>query len=164
MADVVSKSGTVCFTGHRLIECGEDELAGKLDVVIDRCVEKGYRRFLTGGALGFDTLAAKRVVAAKERHPEISLSLILPCRDQTKLWKKLPDIREYSALKDVADEVVYVQNFYDQSCMMKRNRLMVDSSGLCIAYFNGRPGGTGNTVEYAKNKGVPTVNLYTEKR
>ena len=47
---------------------------------------------------------------------------------------------------------------------MKRNMYMVDSASLCVAYFNGKPGGTLNTVKYAKKCGVPVLNLHTEMR
>ena len=161
----VKKDISVCFTGHRRIK--DEDVAGiiaKLDVVIERCLSKGYCRFITGGALGFDTLAAKRVIEAKRCDPSVTLSLILPCRDQTKLWTNLVDINEYRNLKDAADEVIYIQNFYDSGCMMKRNRYMVDHSSVCIAYFNGKAGGTVNTVNYANKKGVAVVNLFTEQR
>lgn len=161
MTDEELKRVTVCFTGHRaLAQSSQNEIVSRLDVVIDRCAEKGFTRFLSGGALGFDTLAAHRVIAAKERHLDLKLILILPCRDQTKLWKSLPDINEYRYLKEVSDEIVYIQDFYDGGCMKKRNRYMVDHSSLCIAYYNGRPGGTGYTLKYAKETGVALLNIF----
>ena len=160
-----SKDISVCFTGHRKIN-GEDpaDVSAKLDVVIERCISKGYRRFIAGGAIGFDCLAAKRVIEAKKKYPAVKLWLILPCRDQTKLWTKLVDINEYRTLKESADEIVYIQNFYDDECMMKRNAYMIDNSSLCVAYFSGRRGGTANTVRYAEKKGVAVVNLFTKQR
>ena len=151
----------VCFTGHRYI--GRELLPGltsKLDVVIDRCIDKGLTSFLAGGAIGFDTLAALRVTEAKLRHPRAKLYLILPCRDQTKLWKSLCDINEYRRLKECADGIVYIQDFYDKNCMMKRNMFLVDHSSICIAYFDGKSGGTGNTVKYAAECGKKIINLY----
>ena len=157
---------TCCFTGHRRIPA--DDLpavaAALRREVLRLCREEGITVFLSGGALGFDTLAAKRVVEAKRRDPSVTLSLILPCRDQTKLWTNLVDINEYRDLKDAADEVIYIQNFYDSGCMMKRNIYMVDHSSVCIAYFNGKAGGTANTVNYANKKGVAVVNLFTGQR
>ena len=162
---VIPVENTVCFTGHRSIKSEYvSDLTLKLDVVIERCISKGFRRFLSGGALGFDTLAAKRVLEAKKKYESVVLSMILPCRDQTKLWTKLPDINEYRDLKDAADDIVYIRDFYDPECMIKRNKYMVDNSSLCVAYFGGRAGGTANTVKYAKEKGVAVVNLFTEQR
>ncbi len=162
MDGTTSKDISVCFTGHRKI--GDCDIAEKLDVVIERCISKGYRRFLAGGAVGFDSLAAKRVIEAKKKHPDTELWLILPCRDQTKLWTKLVDINDYRNIKDAADGIVYIQDFYDDECMMKRNAYMIDSSSICVAYFSGRRGGTANTVRYAEKKGVAVVNLFTRQR
>ena len=165
MAERELKDATVCFTGHRAIsKSDEPDLSSRLDVVIERCAAKGYKRFMSGGALGFDTLAARRVLKAKKKDPSVSLLLILPCRDQTKMWTKLVDLNEYRSLKEEADEVIYIQDFYDASCMKKRNIYMVDSSSLCIAYFSGKAGGTMNTVNYAQRKGVAVINLFTGQR
>ncbi|MBQ7715797.1 MAG: DUF1273 family protein [Clostridia bacterium] len=160
--ETLDKSTTVCFTGHRYL--GKDEaphISEKLDLLINRLVGKGYRTFLAGGALGFDTLAAKRVVEAKETVPDVKLILVLPCRDQTKMWTDLSRINEYRELKDTADDIIYIQTFYDRNCMMKRNMFLVDSSSMCVAYFNGKPGGTSNTVNYANKTGVPVLNLFS---
>ena len=160
----IDRGISVCFTGHRQIgESLTEDVASRLDVMIKRCYDKGMRRFLSGGALGFDTLAAKRVIEAKKTYPDIILTLVLPCRDQTKLWTKLPDLCEYVHIKEAADEVVYVQTFYDAKCMMKRNRYMVDHSSFCIAYFDGRAGGTANTVKYAKESGVAVANIFAKQ-
>ena len=48
-----------------------------------------------------------------------------------------------------------------RNCMMKRNMFLVDSSSMCVAYFNGKPGGTSNTVNYANKTGVPVLNLFS---
>ena len=159
--DDLQKGISVCFTGHRQIgREREDEVAKRLDVVIERCIGKGYRIFMAGGAVGFDALAARRVIAAREKNPDVKLYLILPCRDQTSRWKSIGDINEYRYLKENADDIIYIQYFYDNSCMMKRNRYMVDHSSLCVAYFNGRAGGTANTVKYASESGINVINLY----
>ena len=52
--------------------------------------------------------------------------------------------------------------FYDHyvnGCMQKRNRYMVDSAAHMIAVFNGSPGGTKSTIEYAKRKGLDIILL-----
>lgn len=158
------KETSVCFTGHRNIK-KEDlpALIERLDVLIERCAQRGFTNFIAGGAVGFDTLAAKRVIEARSRRPEITLELILPCRDQTSRWKDLRDINTYRDLKGEADRVEYLQIFYDAECMMKRNRKMVDSSSVCIAYFNGKSGGTANTLEYAARQGLKVINLFRDK-
>ncbi len=36
---------------------------------------------------------------------------------------------------------------------------MVDHAALVIAVFNGQPGGTKNTVDYAERTGIPVVRI-----
>ena len=51
---------TVCFTGHREIENNSPEsIAHVLNQTVRILISHGARRFLTGGALGFDTSPAK---------------------------------------------------------------------------------------------------------
>ena len=41
--------------------------------------------------------------------------------------------------------------------MMRRNRYMVDRASLLLACFDGRPGGTMNTILYAERSGVKVI-------
>ena len=53
---------TACFTGHRhLLQHKVDELSQLIDQAVVEAYKHGYRQFLCGGALGFDTLAASRL-------------------------------------------------------------------------------------------------------
>ena len=56
-----------CFTGHRdlPLTCWE-EIAEKLEETITRLVQDGIQFYRTGGALGFDTLAAQTVLRERE--------------------------------------------------------------------------------------------------
>ena len=40
------------------------------------------------------------------------------------------------------------------SAYQKRNEWMVDHSSLVLAFYNGEPGGTANTIQYARKHGV----------
>ena len=97
---IAEKEHNVCFTGHRTLK---DELVPglieQIDVTIIRCADSGRTNFITGGALGFDTLAAHRVLEIKKDRPEIKLYLVLPCRDQTIRWKDLVRINDYKIIK-----------------------------------------------------------------
>ena len=46
-----------------------------------------------------------------------------------------------------------LQAQYSSDCFQRRNRYMVDRSGLVIAIWDGTPSGTGSTVQYAKASG-----------
>ena len=152
---------TVCFTGHRTIPSGDElqALTGRLDALICVAYKKGYRVFIAGGAVGFDTLAACRVISAKETMPDISLHLALPCRNQTEKWTRLEDLTMYKKIVGAADRVDYMTAFYTDTCMHERNRFMVDRSALCIAYCKKQRGGSAYTVNYAKKGGLGILNI-----
>lgn len=151
---------TACFTGHRTIPASHmDKLIRDLDDTIEKYISEGYDCFMAGGAIGFDTVAAFRVLNARNSHPHVKLVLALPCRNQTERWKSLKSLREYQILKDNADAVIYIQTFYDSECMMKRNRFMVDSSSLCIGYVTKPSGGSASTMRYAQKNNVSFINL-----
>ena len=84
---------TACFTGHRQISHAEETLLNRqLDCHIHKAFGQGYRRFICGGALGFDTLAARAVISFRRDHPESGVQLIMaiPCRGQENRWS-IPD-------------------------------------------------------------------------
>ncbi len=150
---------TCCFTGHRIIKSEDmNAVRRSLSRVISALFDEGFRRFITGGALGFDTEAALAVLSARENTPEISLTVAVPCREQDKLWsdeqKKL-----YRRILDEADEVVCVSEEYNPGCMHKRNRYMVDKSAAVVAYINRPNGGTAYTVCYAMDEGRRIINI-----
>ncbi len=60
----------------------------------------------------------------------------------------------YNAILQQADLVRFVCPSYSRDCFQRRNEWMVDRSSRVIAVYNGEPGGTRNTIEYAKAKKV----------
>ena len=101
---------------------------------------QGVRYFGCGGAQGFDTLAAQAVLAARRRHPQIRLILVLACPEQADRWPAAERARWRSAL-DACDLETMVQHNYDRFCMHRRDRYMVDRSQRIIAAYDGRTGG-----------------------
>lgn len=121
-------------------------------------VSKGFKYFGTGGALGFDTIAAQAVLSVKETYPEVKLILVLPCENQTKYWKQ-QDIDVYNDIKLRADKVKVLAVHYYNGCMQKRNRHLVDCSSACICFLTKHEGGTAYTVDYAKQNGLDIINV-----
>ena len=126
-------------------------------------IGNGFGEFRAGGALGFDMLAALRILSAKEKHPEIKLCLILPCRDQAKHWREGEQLL-WQDIVDRADSVQFLFDTYKSGCMHARNRALVDGSDLCIAYITRHEGGTFYTCSYAQQNGVPILNLARAKK
>ena len=150
---------TVCFTGHRNIDKKDAvRIPGELKRILEELIGRGARRFKAGGAMGFDTVAALCVLELKEKHPEISLELMLPCRDQTRGWNE--DCKKvYEYIKGQAEKIEYVTDGYTSWCMHERNRRLVNGSRVCIAYLKQSTGGTAYTYGYAIEKGLEVINI-----
>jgi len=133
-------------------------LCQKTEEAVERLINNGYLFFCTGGALGFDTVAALTVLKLKKRYPNIRLILILPYRSQAKGWTN-EEIKIYENIKEQADEAVYTSEEYTRGCMHRRNRQLVDKSSACIAYLTKNEGGTAYTVKYAKKNNLTVFNI-----
>ncbi|MCL2507666.1 MAG: DUF1273 domain-containing protein [Oscillospiraceae bacterium] len=153
------KNQTCCFTGHRNIPANKyATIQKRLESEIVNLIHQDVRNFCTGGALGFDTMAALAVLKLKEEFPHIRLILILPCKNQTVGWNEA-DKKIYGQILRQADKAVYTSENYFNGCMQKRNRDLVVNSGVCICYLTSEKGGTFYTVNYAKQQGLRVVNL-----
>lgn len=154
--------GICCFTGHRTLPPSVAvALCHALDRHIEALAARDVTEFRTGGALGFDTLAALRVIDAREKNPALRLVLYLPCRTQSDSWRE-GERALYADILSRADEVHYVSDVYTAGCMHMRNRALVEDSDVCLAYLTKSRGGTYQTFAYALSRGVTVVNLADE--
>lgn len=150
---------TCCFTGHREIPTSlYPAITRALEETLRGLIRQGVLYYGAGGALGFDTLAARTVLRLREEIPQIRLILVLPCPQQEKYWSA-QDQNIYRDIMSRADKVVFVSPDYTRGCMHRRNRHLVEESGVCVAYCTKTSGGTAYTVAYAKQKGLPVLNL-----
>ncbi len=156
------KEKTCCFSGHRTIPANEiNQIKELLSKTIEMLIKKGVVYYGCGGAVGFDMLAAQTIIELKKFFPQIKLIMVYPCQNQTKYWN-LTDTEKYNFIKANSDKRVYISEFYNNSCMIERNKYLVNYSSYCICYFNGAYGGTEFTVKYAKEKGLKIINLYNK--
>ncbi len=119
---------------------------------LEDLAKKGYSHFLAGGALGFDTFAAEAVMDLRRKCPWVTLEIAVPFDAQPDRWQMSSRIR-YRWNLEQADIVTWVSHAYDRDCLARRNRYLVDSCDLLLAAYDGRPGGTRNAVEYARQQG-----------
>lgn len=153
------KQKTCCFTGHRQIPSDKAQsLRENLDATIETLVGEEITTFISGGALGFDILAAKAVIKAKEKHPGLRLIMAIPCRNQHAGWH-FREKNEYEEILKVADDIYCLNEKYCTGCMLQRNRFMVKNSTVCVAFFDGSRGGTAHTIKLAKEDGLRIINL-----
>ncbi|MEG2380349.1 MAG: SLOG family protein [Oscillospiraceae bacterium] len=157
---MIDKSLTCCFTGHRIISNETRQIASEnLEKHINKLIKKGITTFISGGALGFDTIAAETVLKFQKDNPEIQLILALPCIEQDKNWRKVDKIR-YQEILENANRIIYVSEFYNPDCMQKRNRFMIDNSSYCILYLTKMNTGTASTIKYAiENDDTELINV-----
>ncbi len=148
-----------CFTGYRPAKFPfslnrEDEDYKKFENALVEeilsLVGSGCRIFYSGMAMGFDIIAAELVLMLKRAYgySDIKLICVLPFLDQgesfTSFWKK----RFYSVL-DLCDEKIVLADEYFSGCYQNRNVYMVNNSDAVLTWYDGKPGGTRNTLEYA---------------
>lgn len=150
---------SVCFTGHRYIPKEiQPLLTAELDQVLEELYQRGFSIFYNGGAVGFDLLAAERVLLLRDRHTDVQLVMALPCADQTARWQA-SDVRRYEHILYQANKTHVLSPRYYDGCMQARNRYMVEHSDLCVCYMHLNKGGTASTVAYAMQQGLPVINL-----
>lgn len=155
-----NKATTVCFSGHRVFQDPTADIEKKLDKAVRDCIGKGAECFVTGGALGFDTLAARTVIRLREEFPQIKLILALPCPPQAQTLKwSAAQVAEYQEIISLSDVVRVLSPEYTQSCMLDRNRYMVDNSSTLIHYLRSNRGGTKYTVNYARTQNIELIGI-----
>ncbi|MBO5946200.1 MAG: DUF1273 family protein [Clostridia bacterium] len=148
------------FTGHRSITASHAHKIGPLLVrAIEYAYNEGCREFLSGGALGFDTLAAREVIRFRQTHSDVRLVMVLPCIDQDKSWSAR-EREMYSYVLKNADETVYISDEYTDRCMRERNFRLASECDIMIAYLGRRMSGAGQTVAMAERMGKRIYNLY----
>lgn len=64
------------FIGHR--EASSEILPALTEAIEQHIVDYDVTEFIVGNYGGFDRMVAKTVIAAKERHPQITLSMLTP--------------------------------------------------------------------------------------
>lgn len=150
---------TCCFTGHKALPANKiNEILINLDREIDKLIAKGVTVFISGGALGFDQIAALLVVAKKEMGRNICLIFALPCKNQDALWNE-KQRNLYNSLLSEADNVIYVSESDDPFCMKRRNKYIVEHSTFCICALLHEKSGTAQTVRFARKKGLTIINV-----
>ncbi len=147
-------SKACCFTGHRpeRLNLPEDKVKKWLEEQIDKAIADGYTDFVSGTQRGVDIWAAEIVLKRKAEGKNIRLICAAPWDGVEDRWEQSWKDRYFKMMKN-ADEVHYICNFPGRKAFYIRNHWLVDHSSMVIAVYTGAPGGTKETMEYAKSKG-----------
>ena len=168
------KMKTCAFIGHRpdKMPWGNDEngpegilFKFRLREAIEYLIGRGFTDFLSGGALGFDQIAAEIVLNLRdEKYPWLQLIMICPWNGQADKWTAEQRLR-WQGILEASDKVIYISDHYEKSVFFKRNHYLVENADRILAAYNGDPhSGTGMIVRYAHQKGVKVSILTPEKR
>ena len=157
-----------CFTGHRpeKLPWRKDDdhpaaarLKERIFDVVEALYQSGIAHFICGMARGCDFYFAEAVLKLREEHGEITLEAAIPYEEQAAGWSE-EDRNRYFRLVSQCDYETVLQTSYSADCMKKRNYYMVDHAAVLIAVYDGQFGGTMQTVNYAKRKGLEIIEMH----
>lgn len=159
-----------CFTGYRPDKFDFKlntnnvrylQLRKRLTTTLTDLIENGCNIFYCGMAIGFDIVCGECVVKLKRKYKNIHLIAAVPFLGQQdgfgEEWQK-----RYNRVISASNEVVYLLDEYHVSAYHIRNKYMVDNSDCVICWYDGRKGGTHNTVTYAQKCNKYLININTE--
>ena len=153
-----SQSYTCCFTGHRpdKLMRSESDICWDLEKEIRRAIADGFTVFISGMSRGVDIYSAEIVLRLRDDNPTLKLICAVPFPGFEFRWP-LEWRERYNKVLHAADAVENILPHYSRGCFQIRNKWMVDRSSRLIAVYNGTPGGTRNTIEYAQRCGISIV-------
>lgn len=98
---------TCCFTGHRHLPVSEEEAIWQcvLEYLL-LLLDQGVHYFGVGGALGFDTLVAEKLLELRRQYLQIRVILVLPFRGYQSRWTSAQQARA-ARIEDRVDKVLF---------------------------------------------------------
>ncbi|MDO5547335.1 MAG: SLOG family protein [Eubacteriales bacterium] len=161
------KETTCCFSGYRPekmprdISPGRDSFRRMMASLRRECLrasEDGYTTFLSGMSRGFDLWAASVVLELQDHGLGIELWAAIAFHGMEQHWE--PEWQKlYQYVLHRARHTFTCFDAYQRGCYTVRDRLLVEHSSRMICYYDGVPGGTEYTVNYAKHSGLDIYNL-----
>ena len=145
------------FTGHR--DTPEEIFPLLAEEVERHIVEYSVTDFYVGHYGRFDRMVARAVKEAKKRHPDVTLTMLLPYHP----------FDQPISIPEGFDGTYYpngLETVPKRFAIMKANQLMVKECTHLIAYVTHFMGGSGKLLEYAQRreaKGLLRIQNIAEK-
>lgn len=157
----INRRCSAAFTGHRSFpHGGTANVKAALTELIKNWHGEGITNYMCGMALGFDLMAAECVLQAKADFNDITLTAVIPFRDQCEMWN-WNDRQRYHAILQQADFRILLSEKYYKDCLLVRNDFMLKHASRVVACYDGRRrGGTFYTRNRAGAMNIPVINLY----
>ena len=131
------------FIGHR--EASSEIFEAVRKTVEEHIVEHGVTEFDVGNYGGFDRIAARAVIAAKEQHPEVVLSMLLPYHPAERPVTLPPGFDNSFYPPDM-------EKVPRRFAISRANHYMVNHVDYLIAYVWHSASNAGNLLEYARRR------------
>ena len=141
------------FIGHR--EASSEIFPALLEEVERHITEYGVTEFIVGNYGGFDRMAARAVFAARKRHPEIRLLMLIPYHPAQRPIEPPPEF----------DNTFYppgMEKVPPRLAIVRANRYVVEHVDYLIAYAWHPASNARELVEYARTRerrGLITVSI-----
>ena len=143
------------FIGHR--EASSEVLPALRKAVERHIVDYGVTEFIVGNYGGFDRMAARVVIEAKTRHPQITLTLLLPYHPAERPIDLPPGFDNSFYPPDM-------EKVPRRFAISKANRYMVDHTDYLIAYAWHPASNSRNLVDYAARRNICITKLLPDKK
>ena len=145
----------IIFCGHSDFLFSDDVNQQLKNILVSEIIKNPTCKFYLGGYGNFDGLCLRTFRELKKEFEDIEIIFITPYIDQN--YSKL-EFAKYHY-----DDIIFppLESVPRKFAILKRNEWMVDSADLVIAYVKYSWGGASKTLEYAKRKKKPIINLAT---
>jgi uncharacterized phage-like protein YoqJ len=168
-------SETCTASGHRPTKLGgynsqspfNLKLKAALQTKLQQAYNLGYRKFISGFAIGWDTFFSEAVLLLKETYPDVHLVAFIPFEESINAkgelesqYSKWPKSSQdlYHKLLEECSLVHYVSGpGYGPWKMDVRNKAMANYSSRALTCWDGSEGGTGNFMNYVN--GLTTIEI-----
>lgn len=160
---ITDREHTCAFTGHRpeRLDLPEAQVIAWLEKEIRKAAEDGYTQFITGMQRGVDLWAAEAVLKLRGEGKPLRLVKACAFKGMESQWDRTWQTR-YRHILFAGNETFYISERPGRSAFFRRNNWMVDHASRLIAVYTGAPGGTKETIKYAKAQGLEVVCIADE--
>ena len=146
----------ITFAGHSLLT-EKDELSKAVRQIITEIIKKADKvSFYCGGYGDFDMICQGVCRSVKKDFPNCETVFVTPYMTDSQ-QKKIDCLLE----NRVYDAVIYppLESVPLKYAISRRNKWMVDSADLIIAYVKYKSGGSYKTLQYAVRRNKTVINL-----
>ena len=144
---------TCCFTGHKNLT--QEQAIEALHLLIKRVNEltiEGYTHFISSFANDTDVLLAQIIGSFRYKNKNLVLEAVIPIENKLNSLDKI----KYALM--LYNKVTVIQEQCGPECFQKRNKYMIDNSGVVVALWDEKTSKEAyNAVNYARSQGKEII-------